>query len=560
MRNIRHIPLVLASLALLAGCGGDSNNDSDQPTTPGTETPDNGANPGNPDVDPLPGNENPGQPTPVLPGAQGSTCDTLDYGAVAPASEYYRVFASDRAASAFVQSLFDAGAFAPVLGADATFGGISPDARLHRLVDEVMEGYRKVFPKEMTGITGSPHIAIVNVAIPNAFALGPMKSPDQPDAPAQSPFIFFVTSDLLEKGGSDAALRGLFAHEIGHLVLRTFLPEIQARVRAAYLLGGSEDGILGAAQSDDPAVAAHIESMMKVQERIGGIPEIGTQVFLGTYAKIFGGFMQGQETPTAACTEAMASAQAMAQFQVGFLPGYPAGDLSPRTPTAEEQAQLTSITDAFEAKLRACAGAEKAPLALLVAVINNLSPTAAVPGDADHEKFLQVILPEEVQVDRENPNASLVDRMLLASKLMRTRLLSIRANPTFPIDKLRVYDFEEDADDASIRVLHARGDDATGVGRFMLSLMPESLRNACLDSVEAGNPVSYGRLVDVHPTHCWRYYHATQFAASLNVCEEKSVRREVSPRQGSGKASVYDQMLRDSMNQGYGPRSMPFSQ
>jgi predicted Zn-dependent protease len=64
-----------------------------------------------------------------------------------------------------------------------------------------------------------------------------------------------VNTGLLNQNRPDTELRGVFAHELGHLILRTFLSEVQRQVRGIYRIGESEDGIIGEVQDDDPALA-----------------------------------------------------------------------------------------------------------------------------------------------------------------------------------------------------------------------------------------------------------------------------------------------------------------
>jgi hypothetical protein len=104
--------------------------------------------------------------------------------------------------------------------------------------------------------------------------------------------------------------------------------------------------------------------------------------------------------------------------------------------------------------------------------------------------------------------------------MLRPRLLELRDDPQFPIGRIRLYDFEEDADDAAVRVLRALGYPPTGNGEFLLRLMrPEDAGPQCARDVEAQLPIRYGNLADPHPANCWRYYHATQLAEALGACD-----------------------------------------
>src|SRR5262249_32922579 len=151
--------------------------------------------------------------------------------------------------------------------------------RLTRIIGEVYAGFLRVFPHETAGMENmpAPRVAILNTDPKNvnAYALGPGFAEDATAPQDKSPWLFVVHSALLAKPFTDNELRGLFAHEIGHLILRTFLPEIRQAVRAIYLTGKSEDGVLGANQDDNPQIASHVEEILKRQDRVSGLPELG---------------------------------------------------------------------------------------------------------------------------------------------------------------------------------------------------------------------------------------------------------------------------------------------
>ena len=453
----------------------------------------------------------------------GGVCATLDYGPRAPVSELYHVFPNPQAVAENVTQLLQYGVLAGVFGPDATLRGVDEDARAVRLVAEVFEGYRRAFPVESAGLDAPPPVAVIGSQVPNAFALGSTFDASTSSMTSKSPWFFLVSSALIERGNTDDELRAVFAHELGHLVLQTFKPAVQARVRHAYTLGtDSEDGVLGAAQADDPALAGPIGRLLGGQSRIGAISQLGLNaITANAYGQVLGQMLVPTEATGAVCSGIQAKAQELAGRQIGFLPGLPEGNLQPRLPNGAEQADLDRLSAALVADLKTCAGASSktSSLGVVSAAIQQLSPAAADdPSDPAYDQVRAGMLEIEEQVDAEMPGALLSDKILRAEELVRADVVAVRNDASLNLSRVRVYDYEEDADDASMRVLSAIGSDPTSIGTFALSLLSPASKAQCLADVAAGRPIDFGGLYDVHPPHCWRYYHATQFTKALATC------------------------------------------
>ena len=100
----------------------------------------------------------------------GSIRPPLEYPRAVPNEQYFRRFESDAKAAEYITKLVATGQLAPHSGGDATFREISQDSRLNRLVAEVFDGYRRVFPEAVAGMATPPRIAIIESSIVNAFA------------------------------------------------------------------------------------------------------------------------------------------------------------------------------------------------------------------------------------------------------------------------------------------------------------------------------------------------------------------------------------------------------
>jgi hypothetical protein len=489
-------------------------------------------------------------------------CMTLDYGHTASVGDFYRKFDSPAAAADFMTKVIARGQLAGPSGPDAKLKEISQDPRLVGLVNEVFDGFKKAFPKETNGMTDPPRIAIVETAIPNAFAMGP-GFVDADDAPTdKAPWLFVVHTALLSLPLTDDALRGLFAHELGHLILRNILPETRRRIRADYVVTGSEDGIIGSDQDSDGRVQAHVEQLLKLRDRVGGIPELGFPTIQSdaVYARVFGQLVgqvvQASADPMKACPAVATKTDALKAAQQALVPGIAGGNLAPRTPSADEQANLDRLSDDVATEVRSCLAAlpddaKNSKISDLIADANGMHG-ATDPASADHQKLLDLMLPEELAVDADPSKTTFVDRLLAAQAVIRNDLISLTQDPAFPIDELRVFDFEEDADDASVRVLAALGKDPHDASATLLAFLPDDLRAQCLADVAAHKPIPYGRFIDPHPAICWRHYHVAQLATALAQCSAPAATEKT--RVGGGASSVTDKPPTDLVEKGYGRR------
>lgn len=460
----------------------------------------------------------------------GGICATLDYGPRGSVSEIYNFFPNDQAVAANVGQLLQFGILQGAVGPGATLRGVNGDPRMVRLVAEVFEGFHRAFPAESAGLDTAPPVVVIESRVPNAFAMAATFDSAAMAMVPKSPWFFVVNSALIDQGNTDDELRAVFAHEIGHLILQTFKPNVQARVRHAYTLGtGSEEGILGAAQADDPSLAAPMGRLLGGQLRIGGISQLGFNVIMpGVYFQMMSQMFAPTEATGTACSSIQVKAQQLAIRQMGFLPGVQEGSLIPRLPNASEKAELDAFTTSLTADMRTCAGAnsDTSSLGIISALTQGLSPAAAEnPADPAYAQVRAGMLDIEKQVDTQMAGSRLSDKLLRAEELVRADVVAVRGDASLNLSRVRVYDYEEDADDASMRVLAAIGSDPVSIGGFALSMLKPASKAQCLADVAAGNPIGFGDLYDVHPLHCWRYFHATQFKKALASCTTRSASR-----------------------------------
>jgi hypothetical protein len=486
--------------------------------------------------------------------AERSICAPLDYASgAAPARDFYRTFDSDADAAHYLEALIEDGSLSSLSGADAklvTF--VTPEhpeyGHLGGLVRQVFDGFAKSFPQEMATILedigGPPRVAIIQSSKANAFALAP-NGPEN-----RSPWLFLVHTALLDLHPTSAELQGLFAHELGHLILRTFLPEIQKRVRKMYMVSGSENGILGAAQKNDPFVKKHIEELLERQGRVNGAPRLGFPALIpGVYLNLIQSLMAETGKPCQAERDAIGE---LKSAQMKLLPGYADGNVIPAVPSAEQAKELEALSENVRSALRAPSSCLRAPEATNMSLLELAAMQYHFENALDSDELLGHYLDVEARVDAEMPDALTVDRVLAAEAPLRAELATRQDDVHFPIDRLRVFDYEEDADDAAVRVLASIGVEPSALGDFFLKALMSSdeARAKCKADVakaQAGEDVAipFGRFVDVHPTTCWRYYHVTQFSSALRACTPESTRmkRPLGPSNGPSALDAIDRKI-----------------
>lgn len=451
--------------------------------------------------------------TPAAP--ESAACATLDYGHTRANADYFQTFASDEDAFAYAKE------WLALIGKPAPTE-VSRDPHLTALVREVYAGFRAVYPRETEGFESPPTIVIVDSADVNAFA----GFDDRPEV-QKAPWLFFIHSGTLNGGFDDAEMRGLFAHELAHLLLRNVLPETRAKIRVHYLAArGAEP--LASEVKDDATVRARVEEVRRLGRLVGRFPELDA-IPIGLmgedepeYYRLLGWLRTQRPDPAPAACQASSDVSTRLQT---FLRAHAdldtfsiALDDAAKTELSATLGELsTAMHDCYghlrvsllEAKVRAeLVGVPEADAQPLVDRL--LDPTSQ-----EHAALVSALDPAEVEADSDEATPT-VDRILRAVKALHAKLAALEADAKLPLDEVRVYDKEEDADDAAVRILAHLGEDPTAQGRFSLRTMKDPA--ACRRDVDAGKDLFYGRFVDPHNATCWRYKHVVEFAKAISSC------------------------------------------
>ena len=191
-------------------------------------------------------------------------------------------------------------------------------------------------------------------------------------------------------------------------------------------------------------------------------------------------------------------------------------------------AQLATKARSYVDAMKACYSHVKRSLFELKVRARAARPGSVVtPADVtkqldvatpEHEKALKELMSDdEIALDRDGAASPIVDKVFASTQAMHSKLNAFSKDERIPLDALRVYDAEEDSDDAAVRVLTAIGADPMGQATFLFRAMGDAA--ACRRTLDAGKVPSYGRFVEDHPGTCYRVYHSRQFVMSLATCQ-----------------------------------------
>ncbi|MBX3218102.1 MAG: hypothetical protein KF850_39210 [Labilithrix sp.] len=460
----------------------------------------------------------PQEDDPATDASRKDICATLDYGHDRSNADYFLRFDDDAAALKYSEGFLASSGI-------TSAAEIATDARLLRLVGRVFDGFKRVFPRETMGLDAPPRVIVVQESGLNAFA-----GYDERPEIDKAPWLFWVHQATVTSSRPDGELEGLYAHELAHLILRNLLPQTRAKIRTHYRVPGSaEHGVIGAFADDDPVVRPHADELRTIGALVGREYVFGSmplsafedseyQSLLATLAK-----NRPSSADARTCQAADAGLERARAFYKATVSIH---DLTLEL-TPKQIADLGALERATTSALRSCYASVKKSIFELkiedrsVQVLVNGTPaslqTILDPTTAEHKLAYGALManPVERQVDGKAGETT-IERLLEVVSTLHGRAAALTASTELPIDELRVFDLEEDADDAAVRVLRAIGDDSLGAARLFVGQMPDP--DACLRVVNTGGVPRYGRFIDSHNATCWRAFHATDLARELSRC------------------------------------------
>lgn len=450
--------------------------------------------------------------------ANASMCASLDYGHTRSNADYFKTFDDDASALAYSKKLLAA-------NGKPEPREVSTDERLNRLVAEVYVGYQRAFPRETQGMTKPPRVVVIDTPELNAFA-----GFDDDPAVNKAPWLFFVHTGIVASGTTDDELRGVFAHELAHLILRNVLPETRETIRRHYRVRGSERGIIGSAQPNDPAVAARVKEVQRLGEAAGRFPEFGPAPrALFSYSEYeLGLALLAANKATSPAPDTCVRADTLEQEMSTFAQAHGSVDYSSLVATPEEFRGLGTKARSYAAAMKTCYSHVNLSLFELKVRARASQPGSVLTAEdvakqldgstPEHAKAVKELMSnDELALDRDGAASPVIDKIFAATEAIHAKLTALGKDQAMPLDAIRVYDAEEDADDAAVRVLTAIGADPLGQAKFLFRAMGDA--GACRRTLDAGKVPSYGRFVEDHPGTCYRVYHSQQFVQSLATCK-----------------------------------------
>lgn len=477
------------------------------------------------------------------PGAARSKkdiCVTLDYGHQRSNGDYFRRFADDAAALAYSRDFLRVSNMPEAKD-------VTHDARLERLLSQVFDGFRKVYPRETEGLDQPPRIVVVAADGVNAFA-----GFDERPQVNRAPWLVWVHSGIFSDPKPDLELQGLFAHELGHLILRDLLPETRAKIRTHYRVpGGDEHGVIGAIAEDDPAVREHVEELRVLGAMVGRDIVFGPLPFSAfgdnEYQSLLMTLMDLDEAASPEPSACTAGADGLRRLAAIHAANTSVHDFVLRLTPAQRD-EVDRLVASTSGSLRRCYGkVERSLFELKVrervaSMTNGGAPAEQAravldrtldPTTEEHHRAYAALMTNDVERAVDAASTPTIDRLFKVIDTLHRRIGELEADPSLPIDELRVFDMEEDADDAALRVLRAVDLDPLATGRFFANLMPSPSR--CYRDVESGEVPAYGRFIDPHNGTCWRFFHGVQLAKALERCPK--VPRQLAPSAGASPSA-----------------------
>jgi len=450
--------------------------------------------------------------------AQRNVCVTLDYGHERPNSDYFLQFPDDAAALSYSRDFLAVSEMPRPLE-------VTHDERLTRILRRVYEGFHTVFPRETEGLEEPPRLVVVEADGANAFA-----GFDERPSINKAPWVFWVHYPVLTEPRPDDEVAGLFSHELAHLILRNLLPETRAKIRTRYHVpGGREHGIIGAAVVEDPEVARHVEEIRELGTLVGRDVVLGPLPLAAfedsKYQSMLTTLMteeRARSTDPSACD---AAESGLRRVRALYEPNVSVHDFILRL-GGPQRDQLARYARSTADSMRKCLG--HATMSLFELKVRDqfsmLPPEEARPyiermldpTTEEHATARATLMTTEVERVVDAKNAPTIERFFEVVETLHARIGELESDPRWPIDELRVFDMEEDADDAAVRVLKAIGSDPLSNARFFVNLMPDP--DACFRLVASGQVPPYGRFIDPHNGTCWRWFHSIEFAKALDRC------------------------------------------
>ncbi len=426
-----------------------------------------------------------------------------------PNTAAYRFFASDAEAVADGKELLIKGGRAST---PALPPGSPQQAQAEAIIKQVYPAFRKLYPEQTEGLDTPPRVVIVDApTTPNAFA-----ARDEGSSPPTAPWYIFFNTGAFAATVTPDDLIGVVGHEMSHLILRNNADAVVAAYARHYKVT-DEASVFGASQPDDPAVAARATELETLRAVVGptGAPELlgvpyaplASPGAVGTYIDLWGYTYGKYKTMSPSPTSCAKLDTDLAALKASFKSHLVNADYAYTADAAfkaDVQAQATIVRD----DMAKCLPGFKRTFAALFAERQKDEPTFVPP----------VLDAVEKAAEAKFAGTNFVGEYLELASTKGKELAAVEAKTDLPLDSLRVYRAEEDADIAAAYVLHQLGKDPRSTALFLLHSGAADYAAQCIAKAKGqAKAPTYGLLRNDHPATCWRYWNLDRLAGLLDA-------------------------------------------
>jgi hypothetical protein len=426
-----------------------------------------------------------------------------------PAAAYYEVFPDEASARAAV---------GPILAASGlSFANVPAPDSIVQIVARQFAAYQELYPEHTAGMTAPPFVLMVDSTSPNAFAI------TDPTKDKTYPWVFMIQTGLLtapEIVATPGALESTIAHELGHLILKNLFGKENYAFYRAGSAGTGEKGQFGFAQQSDANIKAAYQTYQAASARMGQIyakplgnfpfhlghnPDPAYASYLKLMAQALGA---SGVTPSAACAISDDDGSKLQAIVDGHLNK---SDLT--LPLGSDDVAASVLAADWEVQTKACFDSLEGSMADLVAAGRQLLATQGSAPDAIDAVF-PALDDADKAADAAVTSAKTGDHFFALAQARRAAMAKVVESQDLPYASLRFFSEEEEADDASVRIVTHLG----GKVEMLLNPYSPTYRSECKALLAAGKGPEYGGFVDAHHALCWRYQHINDFASALGAC------------------------------------------
>lgn len=365
------------------------------------------------------------------------------------------------------------------LGSDTVVAASDPRyADVDAKVSAIWKAFQAQFPADTQDLP-TPIVLLVDSPSPGAYAVWD-------GSLGLSPNIFMIQVPTLKLG--DDAIRGVIAHELAHHVLKHKWPGISDKIEIWYDATKTSDHGFGFEQTSDATIKKNGKKAQIYGMSTGDYPLTqwnGATRRGGSFDDFVGYIhVKAKATNAQACADADTAYEAMLAYADPFRDP----TFSNITMTADQLAQLDTLSKAYIAKETTCTSPVKQTFFQIVAEALEITETEA----RDQTGAEEVALADKA--------TSAFDAIVQIVKMYDTYMT------TTDLKNTRYFSFEEQADDTSVGILKALGYAENGMSTYLQKgVMNESGLAKCNALGTAEPP--YGIISDPHHSACWRTWH-----------------------------------------------------